>query len=173
MESSILSNFPFFIWIEICPNLFNQIRRLKGNSDFQGILDWIIQTLHYYCSKQHKNIKNLLVIEQNLVLSLPFYLFTTTCASCRLPQRQCFFIFWKQYSANFKRHKWSFVLFIVSFSGLKMILSKFNQLDITACIKNCVYNNFNLRYFMFSIIERLYKSFSFINSSLQIFLSLN
>ena len=39
-----------------------------------------------------------------------------------------------------------------------MIFSKFNQLDITAGLKNCVYNNFNLRYFMSSIIERLYKS---------------
>ena len=172
MESSILSNFLFFIWIEICPNMFDKIRRLKGNSNFQGILDWILQTLHYYCRKQHKNMKNSPFIGQNLVLSLPFYLFTTSCASCRLPQRQSFFIFWTQYSANFKRHKWSFVLLIVSFSGLKMIFPKFNQLDITACIKNCVYNNFNLRYFMFSIIERLYKSFSFINSSLQIFLSL-
>ena len=50
------------------------------------------------------------------------------------------------------------MLYIVSFSGLKMIFSKFSQLDITASFKNCVYNNFNLRcYFMSSIIERLYK----------------
>ena len=59
-----------------------------------------------------------------------------------------------------------------SFSGLIMVFSKFSQLDITACIKSCVYNNFNLRYFMSSIIERLQKSFSFINSSVQIQLEL-
>ena len=58
------------------------------------------------------------------------------------------------------------------FFRLKMIFSKSSQLDITACIKNCVYNNFNLCYFMSSIIKRLYKSFSFINSSVQIQLEL-
>ena len=127
-----------------------------GNPNFQDILNWILQILHYYCRKQHKNIKNSRIIEQNLVLSFPFSLFTATCASCRLPQRQNFFISWTKYFANFKRHKWSFVLYIVSFSGLKMIFTKFSQLDITACIKNCVYNNFNLCcYFMSSIIERL------------------
>ena len=129
---------------------------VKVNPNFQDILNWILQTLHYYCRKQHKNIKNSWIIEQNLVLSFPFSLFTATCASCRLPQRQNFFISWTKYFANFKRHKWSFVLYIVSFSGLKMIFTKFSQLDITACIKNCVYNNFNLHcYFMPSIIERL------------------
>ena len=62
---------------------------------------------------------------------------------------------------------------IVSFSGLKMVFSKLSQVDITACIKNCVYNNFNLcSYFMFSIIERLYRSSSLIYSSAQIYLEL-
>ena len=121
----------------------------KGNPNFQGMLHWILQILHYYCRKQQKNIENSRIIEQNLVLSLPFSLFTATCASCRLPQRQSFFISWVQYSSNCKRHKWSFVPYIVLFSGLKMVFSKLSQLDITACIKNCVYNNFNLRcYFM-------------------------
>ena len=129
---------------------------VKVNPNFQDILNWILQTLHYYCRKQHKNIKNSWIIEQNLVLSFPFSLFTATCASCRLPQRQNFFISWAKYFASFKRHKWSFVLYIVSFSGLKMIFTKFSQLDITACIKNCVYNNFNLHcYFMSWIIEHL------------------
>ena len=141
---------------------------LKGNPNFQGILDWILQILYYYW-RQHKNIENSRITEQNLVLSLPFSLFTATCASCRLPQWQSFFISWTQYSAMFKCHKWSFVPYIVSYSALKMVFSKLSQLDITACIKNCVYNNFNLRYFMSSITtERLYKSFSFINSSAQI-----
>ena len=100
--------------------------------------------MHYYCRKQHRNIKISLIIEQNLVLSLHFSLFTATFLSCGLPQQQSFFIPWTQYSVTFKCHKWSFVLYIVSFSGLKMIFSKFSQLDITACIKSCVYDNFNL-----------------------------
>ena len=97
---------------------------VKGNPNFQGILDWILQILHYYCRKQHKNIENSRIIEQNLVLSLPFSLFTAACASCRLLQRQNFFISWTQYSANFKRNKWSFVPYIVSFFGTKMVFSK-------------------------------------------------
>ena len=124
-----------------------QIVLLKGNSNFQDILNWILQILHYYyCRKQHKNIKNSRIIEQNLVLSFPFSLFTATCTSCHLPQRQNFFIFWTKYFANFKRHRWSFILYIVSFLGLKMIFTKLSQLYITACIQNCVCNNFNLRF---------------------------
>ena len=107
----------------------------KGNPNFQGILDWILQILHYYCWKQHKNIEKSQITEQNFVLSLPFSLFTGTCASCRLPQWQGFLISWTQYSANFKRHKRSFVPYIVSFSGLNMVFSKLSQLDITAYIK--------------------------------------
>ena len=145
------------------------ICRLKGNPNIQSILDWILQVLHYYCRKQHKSIENSQIIEQNLVLSLPFSLFTATCASCRLPQWQSFFISWTQYSAMFKCYKWSFVPYIVSCSALKMVFFKLSQLDITACMKNCVYNNFNLRcYFISSIIECLYRSISFINSSIQI-----
>ena len=53
----------------------------KGNPNFQSILDWILQILHYCCRKQHKNIENWRIIEQNLVLSLRFSLFTATCAS--------------------------------------------------------------------------------------------
>ena len=145
--------FSHYCWSLLCCNYW---RYFKGNPNFQDILNWILQILHYYCRKQHKNIKNSRIIEQNLVLSFPFSLFTATCASCRLPQRQNFFISWTKYFANFKRHKWSFVLYIVSFSGLKMIFTKFSQLDITSCINNCVYHNFNLRcYFMSSNIEHL------------------
>ena len=125
--------------------------------------------LHYYCRKQHKNIKN---SKQNLVLLLPFSLFTVTCASYGLPQRQSFFISWRQYSANFKHHKWSFLPYIVLFSGSKVFFSLSSQLDTTACIKNCIYNNFNFRCFMSSIVELLYKSFSLISSSVQILLEL-
>ena len=46
----------------------------KGNPNYEGILDWILQILHYYYRKQHKNIENSRIIEQNLILSLPFCL---------------------------------------------------------------------------------------------------
>ena len=141
---------------------------LKGNPNFQDISNWILQILHYYCRKQRKNIKNSRIIEQNLVLSFPFSRFTATYATCRLPQRQNFFISWTKYFANFKRHKWSFVLYIVSFSGLKMIFTKFSQLDITACIKNCVYKQlqFTLLFHVFNY--RTSTNLSFVNTSVQI-----
>ena len=41
---------------------------IKGNPNSQGILSWIIQILHYYYSKQHKDIENSQIIEQNLVI---------------------------------------------------------------------------------------------------------
>ena len=121
--------------------------------------------MHYYCRKQHKKIKNWWTVEQNPVLLLPFSLFSVTCASWCLPHWQSFFISWTQYSTNFEHHKWSFVLNIVSFCGLKLVFSKLSLLDITACTKNCVYNNFNLCYFMSSIIEILYKSFLIFQAS--------
>ena len=131
--------------------------------------------MHYYCRMQHKNIKTLGLLKKSL-FSLFFSLFTVICASCWLPQQRSFFISWKQYSVNFKRHKWSFVPYIVSFSGLKMVFSTLSQLDITASIKNCVYNNSNLHYFMSSIIEcpapDVYTIFFFISSSVQIWLGL-
>ena len=73
-------------------NVYPLIQFLKGNPNFQGILDCMLQILHYYCRKQHKNIENSRIIEQNLVLSLPFSLFTATYASFHLPQGQSFFI---------------------------------------------------------------------------------
>ena len=110
----------------------------SGNSNFQGIWNWMLQILYYYCRKQHKNIKNSQIIEQNLVLFFPFSLFTVICASCHLPQGQNFFISWTKYFANFKCHQRTLVLYIVLFSGLKMIFTKFRQLDITARTKNCL-----------------------------------
>ena len=53
-----------------------------GNPNFQDILNWILQILHYYCRKQHKNIKNSRIIEQNLVLS--FFLLSVYCDLCFL-----------------------------------------------------------------------------------------
>ena len=46
-----------------CCFLTIKISDLKGNPDSQGILNWIIQTLHYYYRKQHKNIENSHIIE--------------------------------------------------------------------------------------------------------------
>ena len=48
---------------------------------FVKILNWIIQILPYYCRKQHKNIENSQIIEQNIVTSLPLSLLTVTCPS--------------------------------------------------------------------------------------------
>ena len=93
----------------IFPGLFS------GNPNFQGILNWMLQILYYYCRKQHKNIKNSQIIEQNLVLFFPFSLFTVICASCHLPQGQNFFISWTKYFANFKCHQRSLLLYIYSF----------------------------------------------------------
>ena len=43
--------------------------KFKGNPNFQRMLNWILQILLCQCSKQHKNIENLLFIEQNIVIS--------------------------------------------------------------------------------------------------------
>ena len=66
---------------------------------------------------------------------------------------------WTEYFVNFNttsNHS------SVSFCGLKMVFPKLSQLDITPCLKNCVYSNFSLHCFMSSIIGRhtilLYKS---------------
>lgn len=40
-----------------------KIGNLKGNSNFQGILNWILQIAHYYCRKQHKNNEDSQIIE--------------------------------------------------------------------------------------------------------------
>ena len=88
-------------------------KSLKETQNFQP--NWILQISHYYCRKLHKKVKNSHIIEQNLIPSLPFSLFTVTCASCHLPQRHSFFISWTQYSSNFKHHKCTFMLYIYSF----------------------------------------------------------
>ena len=75
--------------------LFYPLIKWKPNS--QGILNWIIQTLHYYYRKQHKNIENSQIIEQNLVISLPFSLFSTACASFALLAAE-FFQFFKRHN---------------------------------------------------------------------------
>ena len=82
-----------------------------------------------------------------------------------------------------KRHKWSFMKYIVSFSGLKNVFSKLSlakyhflhknpaftvtSIYFISCLQLSTEANFN---FMPSFTTaRLYKSFSFINSFVQIF----
>ena len=82
------------------PSIHHLARRkgiLKGNPNFQGILNWIIQILHYYCRKQHKNIENSWIIEQNVAISLS----ALHSAYCNMhflcfPQRQGIFSSWTQ-----------------------------------------------------------------------------
>ena len=95
---------------------------IKGNPNFPGILNWIVQILHYYCRKQHKNIENSRIIEQNaaISLSLLFSLLIATCASFAFLNDRVFLVL----GDSFERHKWSFVLCIVSFSALKISFSK-------------------------------------------------
>ena len=51
----------FKFWVFFFPN-------------FQGVLNWILQILHYRWSKQHKNIENLQFIEQNILLFISAFL---------------------------------------------------------------------------------------------------
>ena len=61
------SPFPTVMYNVDGPNI-SPFEIVKGNPNSQGILNWIIQILHYYYSKQHKNIENSQIIEQNLVI---------------------------------------------------------------------------------------------------------
>ena len=70
----------FYPYAKMCvPDVVKNLN-VKGNPNFQEILNWILQILHYYCMKLHKNIKSSRIIEQNLVLSSHFSLFTATFA---------------------------------------------------------------------------------------------
>ena len=109
---------------------------VTGNPNFQGILNWMLQILHYHCSKQHKNLQ---FIEQNIFISF--------CPSlCLL------------------RHVLPSPFSTADiFQFLDTVLCKI--LNITSdhfcyCIKSHVYNNFNLRHFAFSIIEKAYINLS-------------
>ena len=102
--------------------------------------------MHYYCRKQHKNIENSQIIEQNIAISLS--LLTATRASFAFLNRRVFSVL----GHSFERHKKSFVLNIVSFSALKMAFSKLSRAEY-----HCLHKK---PYFMSSITtERLYKSY--------------
>ena len=109
---------------------------LKGNPNFQGILNWIIQILHYYCRKQHKNIENSRIIEQNVAISLYSSLcLAATCASFAFLNGRVFSVL----RHSFERHKWPFVLYIVSFSALKMTFSKLSLVIYRCLHKNTIH----------------------------------
>ena len=92
-----------------------------------------------------------------------------------LPQRQSFFSSWTKYSTNLKRHEWLFVLYIVSFSDLKMEFSKLSLAKYHCLHKNAVFTVISI-YFTscLPLLQNVFlNSFSFINSSVQIFLKLH
>ena len=104
-----------------------QIIYIKGNPNFQGILNRILQILLYHCNKQHKNIKNLQFIEQNIVI---FF---------------CLLRLWLP--SPFSTAD--------VFQFLDTVLSEiFNVKSDHSCrcIKRRAYNTFNLRYF----VEKVY-----------------
>ena len=74
---------------------------IKGNINYQGILNWILQLLNYHWSKQQKNIKNLTFAEQNIVIYFcpSLYLHQIVLPSPFLTADV--FSFWTMYSANF------------------------------------------------------------------------
>ena len=91
-----------------------EISRFKGNPNSQGILNWIIQILHYYHRKQHQNIENSQIIKQNLVISLSALLsIYYGLRFLGLPSSRVFSVL--------KRHKWSFVKYIVPFFWSEML----------------------------------------------------
>ena len=113
--------------------------KFKGNPNSQGILNWILQILLYQCSKQHKNIENLLFIEQNIVIS-----FCLSLCLLRLVLPLPFS------TADV-------------FQFLDTVLCKI--LNITSdhlccCIKNWAYNNFNLCYSIYLQLKKVYTNLS-------------
>ena len=121
MYGKTLKQYPFL----------ERLHNFKGNPNSQGILNWIIQILYYYYRKEHKNIKKTHIIEQILLsLSALLSLFTATCTSFVFLAAE-FFQFLDtvhcEITHDFKRHKWSFVKYIVLFSGLKMVFSKLSR----------------------------------------------
>ena len=117
--------------------------------------------MHYHCRKQHKNIENSRIIEQNVAISLLFSLLIATCASFAFLNGRVFSVL----GHSFERHKWSFVLYIVSFSALKISFSK-----LSLAKYHCLHKKTNI-FYVFSY-HRTSLQILFINPSVQIFLKL-
>ena len=148
---------------------------LEGDPNFQSILNRIIQILHYQWRKQHKNIENSQIAEQNVVIFSALLYAYCHLHILHLPQRQSFFSSWTKYSTNLKCIKWSFVLYIVSFSDLKMAFSKLSLAKYHCLHKKVVFTVISI-YFTscLPLLQNVFlNSFSFINSSVQIFRKLN
>ena len=96
----------------------------KGNPNSQGILNWIIQILHYYCRKQDKNIENSQIIEENVVISLCLSLCLLWLVLLLPSWVANFLQFLGTVLLKIKHHKWSFMTYIVSFCSLIMVFSK-------------------------------------------------
>ena len=90
-------------------------------------------------------------------LSLLFSLLIATCASFAFLNGRVFSVL----GHSFERHKWSFVLYIVSFSALKMAFSKLS-LAKYHCLRKKPYIFHVFNYYRMSL------QISFTNSSVQI-----
>ena len=127
--------------------------------------------LHYYCRKQEKNIENSQIIEQNVVISLcPSLCLLRLVLS--LPSWAAeIFQFLDTVPRKIKRHKWSFVKYIVSFSGLKMVFSKLSLAKYHFLHKKPVFTVISI-YFISCLQLTTEKFHVFISysTSLQIFL---
>ena len=89
--------------------------------------------------------------------SLLFSLLTATCASFAFLNGRVFSVL----GHSFERHKWSFMLYIVSFSALKMAFCK-----LSLAKYRCLHKK-NHTYFMSSITtECLYKFYNFFCTNL-------
>ena len=135
----------------------------KGNPNFQGILNWIIQILYYHCRKQHKNIEKLTDYWTKCrYLSALLSIYCNLCF-LHLCQQQDFFSSWTVLSEFYQ--KWLFVPYIVSFSGLKMAFFK-----LSLAKYHCLHKKHD---YVFNYYRMSLQIFFFINSSVQIFLELN
>ena len=97
---------------------------VKGNPNSEGILNWIIQILYCYCRKQDKNIENSQIIEENVVISLCPSLCLLWLVLLLPSWVAEFFQFLGTVLLKIECHKWSFMKYIVLFSGLIMVFSK-------------------------------------------------
>ena len=130
------------------------IQQLKENPNFQGILNWIIQIFHYYCRKQHKNLKNSQIIEQNVAISLCSFLCLLWLALPSPSSASGYF----QFLDTVECHKWSFVLYIVSFSALKMSFSK-----LSLAKYHCLHKKTHI--LCLQLPQKAFTNLSLINSS--------
>ena len=127
--------------------------------------------LHYYCRKQEKNIENSQIIEQNVVISLCPSLCLLRLVLSVPSWAAEIFQFLDTVPRKIKRHKWSFVKYIVSFSGLKMVFSKLSLAKYHFLHKKPVFTVISI-YFIscLQLTTEKFHVFIYYSTSLQIFL---